>query len=241
MPAPVRISAIAEKAKVRLQEFLHAQAARGLTSDQVAALVDLPARCLSQIKHGRRTMSELVARRLAERFGVNHAWLLGTSDSVDPPAVWSALGPDPPPVWLPLFHAPIFHSEPRLHPSWERQVVALSCTAAARAMRAATPYILHFADRDDEGRLHPGDLILMSQMPCHNASVHVISYRNEILLARNEEHGGWRRLADGGKIWSGATVVGHCVGIIWSELAPIRMSLPCAIGAAPTTSALRPN
>jgi transcriptional regulator with XRE-family HTH domain len=65
----------------RLVELLKLLGEKGLNQSQIAKRVGTPTQYLSDVKHERRPMSELFARRLGEEFKVNFLWLLGVEDS----------------------------------------------------------------------------------------------------------------------------------------------------------------
>ena len=65
----------------RLGELLILLGHKGLSQTQIAKRVGTPTQYVSDVKHGRRPLSELFARRLGEEFKVNFLWLLGVEDS----------------------------------------------------------------------------------------------------------------------------------------------------------------
>ncbi len=201
----------------RLNEFLQPLAAQGLTQVEVAARAGLPPQYISDIKRGRRPMTELVARRLGEKFGVNFQWLLGTSDLMD----WSGA-----PVtfvstttllWLPVLPHPI-DGDPRQHVDWKGGGVHISGIAAAKAELKSHPYVLEFGHGDVAARLRQGDLLLIVQAANTDAEIHVVRYRRKSFLARKGERGDWIRVANGQALPSDSPATGHCVGIVWSSL-----------------------
>jgi transcriptional regulator with XRE-family HTH domain len=204
-------------ATARLADFLQTLAKKGVTQSQVSAKAGLPPQYLSDIKQGRRPMTELVARRLGEKFDVNFEWFLGTSDSMESPKPRSAAMPGTRTAWLPLFSHPI-EGEPRAHPQWDGAGIEIAGAAAARLVLSQHPYVLRFGHDDVQGRLQQGDLILISQAPNEAAEFHVVRYRKKSFLARAEKDGGWSRVANGNELPADCPVTGHCVGIIWSSL-----------------------
>ena len=205
-------------AQKRLGELLERLSQQGLMQQQVAAQAGLQSQYLSDIKHGRRPMTELVARRLSGQFDVNHEWLMGVSTSMarprvqaNPPASASSA------VWLPLFPHPI-EGEPRANPTWDGTGLEVSGAAAAKLVLATQPYALRFGHNDDGGRLRKGDFILISQALSGDAEISVVEYRKKLFLARKKKNGDWERVANRNMLPADSPVKGHCVGVIWSSL-----------------------
>ena len=184
---------------------------------EVAAKSGLPAQYLSDVKRGRRPMTELIARRLGGRFGVDFQWFLGGSSSMEVPQSQSAGLPATSALWLPLFPFPI-DCAPRAHPQWDGAGVEVAGAAAAKLVLARHPYVLRFGRTDIQGRLMKGDLILISQQPDEDAQIHVVRHRKKSYLARAAKGGTWIRVADGTELPSSCPATGHCVGVVWSSL-----------------------
>ncbi len=166
----------------RLNELLERLCERGLTQVQIASKAGLPPQYISDIKHGRRPMTELVARRFGDEFDFNFQWLLGTSDSMDNPSP-RAVAAAGSAVWLPLFSSPIA-GEPRQHPYWNGAGVELAGAAAGKVGLAKHPYVLQFGHDDVQGRLRRGDLILISQAAHDDAEISVLSRGKSLFLAQ---------------------------------------------------------
>ena len=120
-------------------------------------------------------------------------------------------------VLLPLFSTPI-EGEPRQHPQWNGATVEVAGLAAGRLGLAKQPYVLLFGHDDPTGRLHRGDLILISQEQNDEAEIQAVRYRKKSHLVRRSDDGGWRGVSNTGKLPQNCPVIGHCVGIIWSDL-----------------------
>lgn len=207
-----------ELAQSRLGEFLEAMSRKGLTQQQVATQAGLPAQYISDIKHGRRPMTELVARRLSEQLNVSHEWLLGTSDSTAPPRAPAHLPNSAVSVvCLPVFPHPI-DGEPRSNPKWDGRGLEIAGTAAAKLVSAEQPYVLQFGHDDVRGRLRKGDYVLISQAGSDSAEISVVMYRKKMFLARRKEDGDWERVANKNTLPADCPIKGHCIGIIWSSL-----------------------
>jgi transcriptional regulator with XRE-family HTH domain len=207
-----------ELAQRRLGEFLEAMSRKGLTQQLVAAQAGIPAQYISDIKHDRRPMTELVARRLSEQFNVNYEWLLGTSDSTTRPS-----GPAHIPnsvvsvICLPVFPHPI-DGEPRANPKWDGKGLEIVGTAAAKLGSAQQPYVLQFGHDDVMGRIRKGDYLLISQAASDTAKISVVMYRKKMFLARRKEDGDWERVANSNTLPADCPIKGHCIGILWSSL-----------------------
>ena len=199
----------AELAVERLGAFLTLLADRGITQAQVASRAGIPTSYLSDVKLGRRPLTELLARRLAEEFDANFKWLLGTESSMARPKIGT---------WVPIFGAPV-EGEPRAHHRWDGTGLEIAGAAFAKLTGAVQPYVLRFDNNDTQGRIRRGDLILVSQAVNSDAEISVVRYRNKCFLARrNKSDGDWIRVATGEKLPAGCPIVGHCIGIVWAPL-----------------------
>lgn len=201
----------------RLNDLLEPLLEQGMTQTQIAAKAGLPPQYISDIKRGRRPMTELVARRLGEEFHVNFQWLMGTSSSMEFSSPSTSAQAASPTAWLPLFPHPI-EGEPRQHPQWSGAGVELAGVAAGRIGLAHFPYVLQFGRDDQQGRLRRNDLILISQAPQADAEIHVVRYRKKLFLARAHPEGGFQRVADEDRLPKNCPILGHCVGVVWSAL-----------------------
>jgi transcriptional regulator with XRE-family HTH domain len=220
---PLQVENLSRQRVVDLLELL---ARQGLTQQQVASRANLPGQYVSDMKHGRRPVSELAARRIGAEFDVNYKWLLGTSNSMESPesrSGYSAASSDASPTgsWLPLLSFPI-EGEPRAHPAWDSTMVEIAGAAADKLVFARLPYALRFGHDDVQGRLRKNDLVLISQTPSADAEISVVRFKKKLFLARRRAET-WERVAKGNKKESilprdECTEVGHCVGIIWGSL-----------------------
>jgi transcriptional regulator with XRE-family HTH domain len=208
----------------RVNDLLELLAQQGLTQQQVASRANLPGQYLSDMKRGRRPVTELVARRLGEQFDVNYEWLLGTSNRMESSQTqpgFSAASSDASPAgsWLPVLSFPI-DGEPRANPEWDGTRVEIAGAAVDKLLLAKFPYALRFGHDDVRGRLRKNDLVLISQSPSPDAEIRIVESKKnkQRFLARSMEEA-WERVATGTKLprnkW---TEVGHCVGILWASL-----------------------
>lgn len=205
-------------AQQRLTDLLERLSQQGHSQQEVAADAGLPAQYLSDIKHGRRPMTELVARRLGDAFQVNFQWLTVQSDSMEPDQESSSLSnPDSGGTWLPLFPHPV-EGEPRSSPAWDGSCVEISGPAAAKLVLTKWPYVLRFGHNDIRKRLCRGDLVLISQTIFDEAEFSVVRYRKKSFLARLQPDGSWERAAYGDSLPGTCPVIGHAVGIVWASL-----------------------
>jgi len=203
----------ADRARERLQSLVEELTGEGWSQQQIATAAGLPPQYLSDMKRGHRDVTELVARRLGEQHHVDYRWLLGTSDLKAPIASQRSGGGS---AWLPVFGHPIA-GDPRTHPKWDGSGVEVAGATAAKLARARDPYVLRFGRDDVGGRLHLGDLLLVSQRNAAAAEIHVVKYRGRLFLARRTT-GGFERLANGQNMPASSPVKGHCLGVIWSSL-----------------------
>lgn len=205
------------RSRQRLTDLLDRLAQEGLSQQQVASRANLPPQYLSDIKCGRRPITELVARRLGDEFDVNYAWLLGTSNNPELPGSESGhSAASPAGNWLPLVRYPI-EGEPRTHPVWDGTLVEISGIAAAKLVSAKLPYVLCFGKKDVRGRLQKNDLVLISQSLLPEAEISVVRFKNKLFLARQSGES-WERVANGQRLPLDCPAVGHCVGLLWRSL-----------------------
>ena len=208
-------------AQRRLAELLESFRKQEISQLQIAARANLPPQYLSDIKTGRRPMTELVARRLSDAFDVNMQWLMGTSGSKDKLRIAEQALAGNDRVWLPLFPYPI-DGEPRTHPHWDGTSVEVAGPAIAKLLTATKPYVLRYGNDDIDGRIQKGDLLLISQSTVQNAELHVVKNRNKLFLARTTAEGIWKRAANGHELPNTCPINGHVVAVVWSPMAPYR-------------------
>lgn len=201
----------------RLAVLLQRLIEQGYTQQAVANQTGVPAQYLSDLKAGRRGLSELYARRLAEEFDVDLRWLLGETTDHEQPVLPGRGRSTERGVLLPVFSDPI-EGELRDQPNWDGSSVEVCGAAAAKALLATQPYVLRFGASDHQGRLRKNDLLLVSQAVAELAEISVVRAHNRRFLARRGERGTWIRLAKGEALPGNAVPVGHCVGIIWGFL-----------------------
>lgn len=213
---PIAIS-FDELALQRLRHLLERLTRQGVQQHVVAAQAGLPPQYLSDIKNGRRPLTELVARRIGQKYSVNYEWLLGRSDSMEPSAISAApMSTASGGVWLPVFPHPV-EGEPRTLPIWDGAGMEITGAAASKLVLTKWPYILRFGNVDHRGRVQKGDLVLISQSFADQAEIYVVRSGRELFLARQNSDTSWDRLATGKKLVT-CRVAGYCVGIIWSDL-----------------------
>jgi plasmid maintenance system antidote protein VapI len=208
--------AATEPDNARLNDLLQEHISGGLTQQQIASKAGLPAQYLSDLKNGRRTLTELTARRIGAELGVSYEWLLGTSN-LKKPSSRSSEGAQTSAgtIWLPCFSWPISGS-PRSHSDWVGTSVELAGVAAEKAAMATEPYVLRFGRNDVEGRLHKDDLLLITQALDVETTISVVKSGRKLHLARLKA-GQWAKVA-GGILQGASTVHGHCLGIVWASL-----------------------
>jgi transcriptional regulator with XRE-family HTH domain len=200
----------------RLIELLDRLASQGMTQREVASRINVPSQYLSDLRHNRRPLTELFARRFGHEFGVNYEWLLGRAASPERPTLAMVNRPTSS-VWLPAFPHPV-EGDPQSHPKWDGTFVEVSGAAVAKSALALQPYVLRFDHDDRQGRLKKGDLILCSQAPCETAEFHIVQCRTKCFLARRIK-GKWVRVATGGELQGKCEIAGHCLGVVWGPLA----------------------
>ncbi len=214
----------------RIITVLTELSAEGKSQRFVAERLGIPAQYLSDYRAGRRRITEQVAQDFESKFGYNSYWLAGYSSvkNLTDLANWPA---DQPPIrppagsstQLPLLNLPI-EGEPLRHPKFDGTYTQVAGAAEAKLSIAKHPYILRFGGHDPEKRIHPGDLLLMSQsapMECSLVEnmIQVIRHPHGLDLARLRGDQWIRLTCESTKIpLAGSTVQGHAIGITWSAL-----------------------
>jgi transcriptional regulator with XRE-family HTH domain len=198
-----------------LHKFIEQLITQGFTQAQIAGAAGLTRQYLNDLLCCRRPLTELVARRIGEKFSVDYRALLGHESRGSQPGL--ASGPSSTAgEWLPVFPYPI-EGDPICHPRWAGTYVPVPAMAAPKLISAVHPYVLRFGNIDVEGRLHKNDLVLISQSPKESAQIVVIRAQNKCLLCRRKGRS-WVRVANGKVLTGACEVVGHCVGVLWSAL-----------------------
>ena len=202
----------------RLGELLALLDSEGVSQREVAARANVPPQYLSDVKGGRRTMTELFARRLGEEFGVDYVWLLGHTRSMEPPRVTGgARASGSSRLWLPVF-SELIEGKPQGCPNFDGSAIEVAGAAAAQTCAAHQPYVLRLGVNDRHSRLVKGDLVLISQAVNEEAEIQVVKIGSKRLLARRKGKSSWEPVAPARPVSREATAIGHCLGIVWASL-----------------------
>ena len=207
-PEAVSIEQLRRK---RLQELIQSLDKQGITQREIAVRACVPTGYLSDVKMGRRGLTELFARRLQDEFGYDHQWLMGLSNAPQPPRFSGSV------EGLPVLDQ-LIEGPPRTQTCWDGSVLELSGVGAERAAGAREPYAFKFSGQDRHARLQPTDLVLISQTANEAAQIHVVKLRGKLFLARRGSPGRWEALEPRRAVAAEAAVVGHCVGLLWGRL-----------------------
>ncbi len=73
-----------EEAQRRVRATLIELKKLGVSQARLAAVIGSPVQYICDVKNGRRTVTELFARRLQDVCGINYLWLLGSSNDQSP-------------------------------------------------------------------------------------------------------------------------------------------------------------
>lgn len=203
-----------EVSNTTLTALLNQLRDRGLSQAAIAYEIGLTPQYLSDLKHGRRGLTELVARRLSERFHVDLDRLLERSTA--PPRSAAATLRERCEM-LPILPHPV-EGDPLEHPRWDGTFAHVPAVAWRLVAQARQPYVLRFGHNDVEGRLQRDDLVLISQTVSRTAEICVVRTGRKCFLARLQNDR-WVRLANREVLPEDAEAVGHCLGILWSPLA----------------------
>jgi len=199
----------------RLIEFLDRLKKQGISQREVAGRAKVSVQYLSDVKGGGRNFTELFARRLTEEFGGDYRWLLGQSDSMEPPRlnVEKTTG-DFERTMLPVFARPI-EGDPQTHRGWDGTTIEVVGAAAARSRNATHPYVLRIVGEDRRGRLRQSDLVLVSQALDADAEIQVVKTTGKAILARAVSTKEWEPLTPKKIGVGGVEPIGHIIGIVW--------------------------
>lgn len=204
------------KMNQRFKLFLAEQAKAGFTQDVIARRLGVGPQYISDCKAGRRSITELFARRLADEFQYPFKWFLegprkaGCATKETVAAVEGEI------ISLSLYSRPICGA-----PDQDDAVeatITLTGTAAALASQCDSPYALRVKYDDRQGRLKRDDVVLVNQSDDLQADICIIEANAHRILARSRGIGGWEPLPKRWPVMSDVKVIGFCVGIIWAEL-----------------------
>jgi plasmid maintenance system antidote protein VapI len=218
---PKARKALAQK---RVSEVLEELVNAGSSQRTIGSILGVPDQYLSDYKQGRRYVSDVMARRFEQAFGINAQWLLVESDIKEAPTRSKPLpATDAVAYNLRVFSHPI-EGDPQEHPKWEGIFAEVIGAAAAKLMLAKHPYLLRFGADDVQGRVVTGDLLLMSQATLPliaemESVIQVIRHGRGLYLARRKKNA-WHRLssANSEPISEDCSVHGHAMGIVWGSL-----------------------
>ena len=201
----------------RLKMVLERLAEAGFSQQRVATRANLPTSYLSDIKLGRRAMSELFARRVGEEFGIDFQWLLSGAGSMLAPRLDQYASPTNTDLLLPVVDAPL-RGEPRQSKEWDGSLLQIAGAGKTAAIKALCPYVLRIKADGMGGRLRRGDLVLISQEVDEHATVAIISHQNRLVLAYKGSTKHWMSLSDKKLTTINPEVVGSCIAILWAPL-----------------------
>lgn len=206
------------KARNRRLEVLLAQLAeQGITQQQIARQLNVPASYLSDVKLGRKTLTDTFARFFCNEFGVGLDWLLdGIGPQTKPLLSSQPVAANSAQVVLPIL-SELIQGKPEDSPGWDGSWVEVSGVAAARAQRATQPYVLRSPIEDKLGRVKRNDLLLIDQRSSEDTTLVVVLDAQELHLARRTERG-FQSVESGRAMRATVTPVGVCLGIVWGSL-----------------------
>ena len=163
----------------RFRELLVKLAVKGVNQAEVGRRIGTGSQFVSDLKHGRRIMNELVARRLGEEFDFDYEFLLGRTSKMARPRV----GDDVPVVSL------LIEGDPRKSRRWDGSTLELTGPAAQLVANSTFPYALRCPVDDRNGRIRQGDVVLISQSASTTAEISVVNHNDELWLARRPQAG----------------------------------------------------
>ncbi len=193
----------------------------GVSQHDIGVRTGVGSQYVSDVKNGRRALTELFARRLADEFGVDSRWLL-TGIGVPPMSTLDQVAGTrrgrSPTVVLPVLPE-LVDGNPRAAACWDGTMVELGIPAAVAAVeRAVDPYVLQLGHGDRDGRLRVRDLILISQAAEPEASLAVVRGDGFLRLVRCSRSGRWRDVENGDPLADNPEVIGRGIAIVWGSL-----------------------
>lgn len=205
----------AERAE-RLDAILRRLTKEGMTQRSVAAELNVPPNYLSDLRHGRRVITDQFCRTFAQVFQVRCAWL---ADGEGPESVPQLTTPPSSQgnLLLPVLQQPHV-GDPEQCPSWDGSRVEVAGAAAAAAARAITPYLLRLSQTDGRNRLQPGDLLLVSQENDAQHEIAIARHRGTFVVVRQDSDGQRLSLANDKPLSGKIEIVGQCLGLVWAKL-----------------------
>lgn len=204
-----------QRRTARLTHLLEQLAARGVKQREVAFELNLPTQFVSDLKHGRRPVSEQFARRFSEAYRVSAAWLLHGEGSSDLPNLETPAARTDGIYLLPVLSAPD-QGDPRQSRHWDGSLVPISGVAATAAERAKFPFVLRIGVDIPSGRLQKNDLVLCCHEPHDGTAIVIVRTKGKVLLARAGKCC-FKSLSTGSVIPE-AEPIGYCIGIVWAPL-----------------------
>jgi plasmid maintenance system antidote protein VapI len=207
------------RAQQRFMKLLESLAVKGISQQAAAIRMQVPPQYISDVKSGRRAVTELFARRFGQEFGIDYNWLLGAETGIDVPMdSISAANPDTGKVRLPVLPHPV-RGEPHTCATWDGTSVELAGTVAMKVLIADKPYVLRFGAIDRLGIILKNDLVLISQANNPKAKIHVLSQGTKMFLARRNPRRQWEPVFKSRMISDQPiSLAGHCLGIVWRSL-----------------------
>ena len=200
----------------RLTQVLAQLAERGVKQSAIACELNVPPQYVSDLRHGRRNLSEPFARRFAEAYRVSASWLLLGEGPRDLPDLAAPGAQSDGACLLPVLSSPD-EGDPRHSPHWDGGLLALAGAAAAAAARAKLPFVLRIEGDSPSGRLRKNDLILCCQGPRDDAAFVIVRAAGTAVLAEAAGKDRYKAVASG-RLIPGAEPIGHGIGIVWAPL-----------------------
>lgn len=204
----------------RLRETLKRLLQQGMSQHEIAQRAEVPPQYLSDVKAGRKAVTELFARRLAERLGVDYQWLMqGRCVRVAPadrhaPGAGAVGG-----ILVPVLDGPCLGA-PQESTAWDGSVVELAGPAAVAARGAKNPYVLRLSTGSRAMQIPLGALLLASQGVDPSRKVAVLRTGDTLCLAQRDERDpdSWREVRAGKRLGGSVKVVGCILGVIWAAV-----------------------
>ena len=213
MPRPTADAVVSAGRRQRLSILLERLAAEGSGQQRVAMVADLSPQYLSDMKTGRRPLTELAARRLTDVFGANRLWLLEGRGSMKGPIVRpGGKGLSFAIARLPMLSEPIV-GEPTESPKWDGTYFEVGGSAALGGS-----YVLRLTHGDADGRLRLNDILLVDGTTATPAPtpMMVVTHEGKAMLAR-QGPSKWRSVQSGRALDGAVVPIAQVLAIIWGS------------------------
>lgn len=193
----------------------------GISQVELAKRVGVKPQYLSDVKNGRKPLTDNFAYQLGRKMGKKWQVLLGVS-----PVPQHLVGNEGflTIIKLPVLSVPI-SGDPKKSKSWDSSFIEISGNVIPLIEQAENPYILRIPHTCTDDRLWPDDMVLIDQSPSNAAKYIIVENKGTLTLAKRTDEG-IKNLADGTLLEEDELQqIGHIVTILMGRLVPFQNNL----------------